>query len=497
MHPAIQLLLITALILFWLLPSSAWWMLRDARDDNARLWFSGTACYALSVTIFSLWREPGSAAVWASIFVLNIVSVLLMIESLRRELESGPVPWLAYAIRVVPPLILIVTATFLLGEESLARLIYLVYLGAIEIWLLALALRVKRRLGGRALDVMALVFGLFAVLNLARAAEALIVGKTAHVLSLTPLANVAVVMNFIGVVFYSFGYWGFSLEKTRRRAEASAQQLMEARGREQEARYRAALAAEREQLLVRMVRLGRLAQGGALSASVAHEINQPLASVRLNLESAIASLDALPEAEIARRFAERARNENQRAAEIILRIRKLFQTRNPVLSARVVDVIVERILNLFRKDQRFQGLTVTTSLNAKTPIEIAEGEFEHVLINLLNNAVDSIRATAASEQRIAVSTEQDDGVTRVRIADSGAGIPPELRSSLFDIAVSSKAEGTGMGLWLARYIVERHLGRLYLDEAVAGPGACFVIEIGAVPAEVGLASAVGSPGEAD
>ena len=451
-------------------------MFQGRQDSKARLWFSGTAAYALAVTVFAISRPQAGPVSWIVIFAFSILSPLLMIESLRREIEPKTSVWPSYWIPLAVGILVTPMALIVFSDEYLARGLYLTCLCIIYSWLILLALRIKRQWQSRALDVVIFVFILFTLINVARILEFLSSGHALPLLSFTSLTNMVVMVNFLNSVFCSFGYWGFTLEKSQRLVEETSRRALEAATREQNANYREVLALEREALLTRMVELGRLAQAGALSASIAHEINQPLATIRLNLDSALADLENSPKTERLTYLLKSASEENLRAAQIIRRIRDLFYTRAVPIELRSVDNIIGRVLNLLRQNKKVEGVTINTSLHAPKPIPIAEGELEHVVINLMNNALDSVNASPSILKSIEIATEQDQSSTRIRITDNGSGVTTEHRGKLFDLAISSKPEGMGLGLWLARHIVERHHGRIYLDEQ-SDVGASFVVEL--------------------
>lgn len=475
LHPATQLLLLSALVMFWLVPLSAWWMLKGRQDQKARLWFAGIALYALATTIFSFSRSSGGPAAYALTFFCSLASIALMAEALRRELDAGGKVSNAerYLIATSVPAILV--ALVLLEDEYLGRVIYLAYQSGLQVWLIVLAARIKRAWGSKALDVVIMAFALYALTNLARIGEWVISGRLEPLLSFTLLSNLAVTVNFLSVVFYSFGYWGFSLEKAQRNAEVSARQALEAQVREQEAKHQQAIATERERLAIRMVELGRFAQAGALSASIAHEINQPLSSVRLNLESAVEALDEKAGEGRLGRLLRLSLDENQRAATIIRRIRGLFQGKAAEVKLMSVDVVVDQAARLLRQNRRANGVDVNVSLNAPEPIRIADGELVHALVNLADNALDSVNALQEDAKVIRISTEQDRESTRIRISDNGIGVPLALRETLFELGISSKPEGMGLGLWLARNIAERNGGQLLLEDSTAGRSSFVIV----------------------
>ena len=475
LHPATQLLLLCALVMFWLVPLSAWWMLKGRKDQKARLWFAGIALYALATTIFAFSRASAGPAAYALTFLCSLASIALMIEALRLELDPGEKISNAdrYLLATSIPAILI--PLVLLQEEYLGRLIFLACQSGLQLWLIMLAFRIKRVWSSKALDVVIMAFAFYSLTNLARIGEWVISSQIEPLLSFTLLSNLAVTVNFLSVVFYSFGYWGFSLEKAQRNAELSAQQALEAQVREHDARHQQAMASERERLAIRMVELGRFAQAGALSASIAHEINQPLASVRLNLESAVEVLSKEAETGRLRRLLCLSLEENQRAATIIRRIRGLFQGKASEVKLMSVDAVVDQATRLLQQNRRATGVTVKVSLNAPAPIRIADGELIHALINLTDNALDSVKATQEGSKEITISTVQDREATRIRISDNGVGVPAALRETLFELGISSKPEGMGLGLWLARNIVERNGGQLLLEDSTSGRSSFVIV----------------------
>jgi signal transduction histidine kinase len=480
LHPATQLLLVTALFVFWLIPLTAWWMLRSRRDHKASLWFLGTTWYAVAGTILALQGGAPSPLAWLAMFWLVSVSALPMIESLRQETDSGPAPVPRYLALLTTIWAAIFIPLMLFDNEALARGFFLGSLLLLHGWVIRLALRARRTWNSRALDVVILSFAAFMLISLARLATWLLSGESRMILSLTTLSNIAVIANFLGVILQSFGYWGFVTEKSHRLEKQAAQQALEAHLREHATLEREQLAdkaaAEREALLKRILRLGRMAQAGALTASIAHEINQPLASIRLNIESALALLERAPANPPLQALLQKAGRENLRAARIIEHLRTLFGNGQSRPQLRSIDELARRVLTLVEDRTRLEGLGLQTAFDAPRPIAIVEGEIENVILNLLNNAVDAVQACPATARRIAISTSQQDDRTCLSITDSGAGVAPADRPHLFELMFSTKPQGMGMGLWLARHIVERHRGRLYLADST-GPGARFVLEL--------------------
>jgi C4-dicarboxylate-specific signal transduction histidine kinase len=103
-------------------------------------------------------------------------------------------------------------------------------------------------------------------------------------------------------------------------------------------------------------------------------------------------------------------------------------------------------------------------------------EWQQVLINLMNNAIDALDEANADHKRIGISAKQESGVIKIHIQDNGCGIKAGQESKIFDLMVSNKESGSGIGLWLSKNIINRFGGEITAHNAIDG-GACFVIKL--------------------
>ena len=487
MHPAIGLLMATSLAFFWLIPLSAWLMLRGRPDDKARLWFAGALGYAIAALLFALqglggpvwWFTLGSSA-------FSTLTVLLMSESLRRELSPVRTRWPAMAAIVAAEVLVLA----LLERRGLwadwGRPIHLLLVTALEVVVIARIVQVQRRHRGRSLWVVAAAFLAVMLSNAARLASQAVTGHSTGLLDFTALSNVAFVANFVAVIFYSFGYFGFVLEKSQALARAAQAETDQARRGESTAMDREQavrdLLRERDALIARLALMQRAAQAGALSASIAHEINQPLAVVRLDLEEAISRLDAPSRADDGpdRRLLgllQRAATANARAARTVSTLRDVFSARATEMETRTLDAIVAAMAELMRARAEARGFELRLTLDAAVRVRAGAGELEHVVLNLLTNALDAAGSTELPPGRVSITTRCEQGRALLTVADTGPGVPAELREVIFELLRGTNPHGMGLGLWLSRSIVERHGGRLQLLEGAAGQGACFEVEL--------------------
>ena len=480
LHPGVVVLLLSGLTIFWLTPISAWWMLLGQGDRHARLWFTGTALYALVATLFVFGT---GIPVWLRaplMHALSLASLMCMTEALRREIQSTPAPVRVYTL-IVAIGASVQWGTHALGWPGSVGLAWqLLTLSAVEVFLMGLTHRVRRHHRSRALWLILFILFIFVLSNLARVAELVWTGRISLLLDFTFLASASLVVNYLSVVFYCYGYWGFVIEKNQALlVQAGERTALAVRGE--------ALALQREQMAEEMLRqrtammerlanVGKLAQFGALSASIAHEINQPLAAITLNIEEARRRAGQLMLSDGLQDLLQRIDQDNVRAANVVRRVRSMFSQHSLQLNDQALDPVVHSVMALLEQTLRQERVEVTLRLDAGAPFRFAAGEIEHMLLNLIDNAMQAMRQTGQPSRHIHLETWREGQSVCLAVSDNGPGIPQQLRAHLFELRETSKNEGMGLGLWLARYIVERHAGTLVLDEGHT-PGARFVMRL--------------------
>jgi signal transduction histidine kinase len=477
-HPSFALLLISGLLIFWLIPISSYLMLRGQRDRNAEIWFSGAWIYALVVTLFVFGAGLPRWLAGPVTQTLVVVSVLCFLEALRRELGNAPAPNRIYAGLALGDLLL------LLGLQQLdlyldwGRGFNLLLIGAIDLAVAGWALRVRQLKGGRALIIVAAVFLIFALVNLIRAGEVMITGHYAELRSFTWTANLGLLVNYLGGIFYCYGYWGFVIEKGRSKQEAAIEQAVLARERQ---RIAEETLTERNAMMEQVASMGRMAQSGALTASLSHEISQPLSTVLLNVQQALEVAGSpTPGRQDLQPLLELARDETLRAAHCLQQVKSMFRSGPPNRNLIRVNEVVRFVAAIMESHLRGAGISLNLDLAEADPVVFSAGELEHVLLNLLHNSIEAIKAAAPGPRRIEIRTWRNHGRLSMSVRDSGNGISESMAERIFDMQFSTRPDGMGMGLWLARFIMERHEGHIRLDPN-ATPGACFVLEFAPDP----------------
>lgn len=236
-----------------------------------------------------------------------------------------------------------------------------------------------------------------------------------------------------------------------------------------------------------LARASRVTTVGQMAASVAHEINQPLAAVLINANACLRWLDAEPpNLQGAADAARRILRDGQRAGDVIGRLRSLFRGSAPATEPLPVNEVVREVLAIARVELQNAGVTIRTKLAEGLPPALADRvQLQQMLLNLILNATEAMSGVRGRPRELTLCTEPGAaGEVRVLVRDTGVGIAPESAERIFDPFYSTKREGMGMGLAIGRSIAESHGGYLRA-EPHAGPGATFVFALPTAPAAAG------------
>jgi len=219
----------------------------------------------------------------------------------------------------------------------------------------------------------------------------------------------------------------------------------------------------------------RVATLGQLTASIAHEVNQPIAATVTNAQAALRYLDGRsPNLEEARRALARIVKDGKRAAEIVSRIRALIKKAQPPSDRLDVNDAIREVVELTRGEAVKQGVSVQTDL--ADPLPLIHGDrvqLQQVILNLIINAIEAMSGISEGARELLISTGEVES-TRVLVAvrDSGPGLAPVPLEHLFEAFYTTKPSGLGLGLSICRTIIEAHGGRLW-GSANAPRGAVF------------------------
>jgi PAS domain S-box-containing protein len=242
---------------------------------------------------------------------------------------------------------------------------------------------------------------------------------------------------------------GFVLDLTeRKRAEAEA--------RDSERRYR--------EVEAELAHASRLATMGELTASIAHEMKQPITSSILNAKAALSWLDRpTPELDEVREALGGVISSGTRASDIIERIQAIVKKAPPRKDLLEINDAIREVTELVHGEAVRDGVAMKMQLSEELPlIEGDRVQLQQVLLNLIINAIQAMSATSDGSRQLLITTAKaDPGDVVVAVQDSGPGLTPEALQHIFEPFLTTKASGLGLGLSICRSIIEAHGGRLW------------------------------------
>jgi signal transduction histidine kinase len=233
---------------------------------------------------------------------------------------------------------------------------------------------------------------------------------------------------------------------------------------------------ESRRRIMQVIHLNRTATAGALSASVAHELNQPLGAILNYAETAelLLSEDSLDVPQLREIIAD-IRRDDQRASEVIKHLRGLLKKRGELeLQTFNLNDVIAAAIRILEPEALKRGVALdTVQATTAFPVHADQVQLQQVILNLAFNAMDAVAAATPDRRRLmiqAIAVGKDD--VEVVVSDSGPGIPKQELERVFEALYTTKASGTGLGLSIARTIVETNGGRIWAENREGG-GAVF------------------------
>jgi C4-dicarboxylate-specific signal transduction histidine kinase len=213
-----------------------------------------------------------------------------------------------------------------------------------------------------------------------------------------------------------------------------------------------------------LAHVSRVTMMGELTASLAHEVNQPITAAITNANTCARWLaGATPNIPEARDAAIRSAKDGVRAAEIIGRIRLLFKKGAPVREPVDINEVIREIVILLRSEAARYSISVRTELETELPETKGDHvQLQQVFMNLVLNGIDAMKYVEDKRELVIKSERWENEQVLVSVRDTGVGLPPQT-DQIFNAFFTTKVHGTGMGLSISRSIVESHGGRLWAD----------------------------------
>jgi len=235
---------------------------------------------------------------------------------------------------------------------------------------------------------------------------------------------------------------------------------------------------ERDRLLKQLLRANKTVATGALSASIAHEINQPLTSIQMNVQllRELTNLDAEKvDLKLQSQLVDEILKSNERVSNIIKSLRGIFSEAPQDFQRVDIIEIIDSVLNLSKNEVQRQKIVIEKNLPQVFYANVYPQEFLQIILNIVNNAITSLGSLEQEEKKISISLTENNDEVLICIEDNGPGIPKDLEKKLFDILANVKGAGMGLGLWLCKYVIARHEGKIWYEQAEQG-GAKFCIK---------------------
>ena len=260
----------------------------------------------------------------------------------------------------------------------------------------------------------------------------------------------------------------FLLDLTERKAAEDAL-------RESERRFR--------ETQMQLAHANRVATMGQLTASVAHEVNHPIAATRTNAQAGLRWLGAeSPNLDEARQALDRIVRDSDRAGAVVQRIRNLSKKATPRDERVELNTAIREVIEITRSEAIKNGVSVQTNLLGGLLLVLGDRvELQQVILNLILNAFEAMSEAREGSRGLLITTsEAESGDALVAVRDSGPGLTPAALENLFKAFHTTKPNGLGLGLSICRSIIEAHGGRLWAS-ANAPRGAVFQFTLPAKP----------------
>ena len=229
---------------------------------------------------------------------------------------------------------------------------------------------------------------------------------------------------------------------------------------------------EKYKLINSLVTANKTAISAALSASIAHEINQPLGAMKTNSQH----LNLLIKGKKEKILIKNIIKDNDRAAKIIATLKSMFSKNKSIYRSEIFDTFVQSLEPIFKESIKEKNIRIKFLLNSSAKVNMNTDELRQVFSNLIQNSIDALSLTSKKNKVIEIKTFTKNNKLLCSITDNGPGISRKMQSKIFKLYESSKISNSGIGLWLSKYIITRHKGSLSVNKAYLS-GAEFLIEL--------------------
>jgi len=459
--------LVFALVLWGLLYGSRFILRSDKTSQPKQLWLTALTLTATSFTLFAL-------ASTISLFLLTVANTFFVASFIYFGLFcrslSTPIP------KMVNILVTAGLVAFAIFFEYLRQSgLFIERVGLISligascfIWELK-ELRSFKGIGSTQLRFLVYTIAIELTLTVARF-FALYVdgGLSTPNLYQEGVMSASIRWAWLGITILSYvavlGYW---LEKL------SIENIQVANENEKIT----GLLKEKERLIYGLLKANKTAATGALSASIAHELNQPLGASNLNIQFLKMQLKkGIINPKLGKEILDSLEKDNHRAATIVKSLRSIFTEGESSTQEVQLGDLISNVLDIVKPEFKSKNIQIQLRVDDDLVIKVNPSEIEQVILNLVNNAVQSLANSGALQRLIAIEAHKAGDSVQLSVSDNGLGAPLEFKPHLFELLSTTKQTGMGLGLWLCKHIITRYSGSIHYEDAVGG-GAKFMFQL--------------------
>ena len=233
---------------------------------------------------------------------------------------------------------------------------------------------------------------------------------------------------------------------------------------------------EKNHLLQGLIASNRVIGISALASSLAHQLSQPLTTIGLQIETLKRDLNKFNQNEAAVTVLDKINLQLSKLTNLVINLRQLFNTNYQEFHKIDLTSSTDELLDIIQPTLESKGILLTKNLGHNITIQGDAIQFQQVLINILNNAIDSINISNPKSREIKLEIKADSQFAIISVEDTGNGIDENILPSIFELYKTTKKDGLGIGLWLSKTIINKHHGNIMANNSPNG-GAIFTIEI--------------------
>lgn len=487
MHLDTQTTIFMTCFVYLILHGAIWLALQEYRSFQVKLWCASGMLSGMAVVLLSMRGL-------VSEFLFLYVAQLLMLAgnggrmvALRMYLlpESQNRVYWTYGLACITYFILFVYLMAVLNADWEALILFNAFYAVLCIDYFRIGLQLHRK--RKSLGANLLMWGgLILSFSLAMRTIGVALGGSIDELYQPSWHQaIMVVGQFITITLCNVAFLRIFLEIAEQKKLAVAHELTVTNERADEIQRTSLilkqLLEEREEIIRQLTLFNKTAGMGALVASLAHELNQPLSVIQTNagmIELVLNDHEAkLNQDTRIDKALTGLRNANQRAATIISTLRNMFGQGPKTISSFDFNELVKDVLLLCQPTFNRQGIQVQIQLHTVALNFTGDkSQLQQVLLNLITNAIEAFPATFEGFKNITIQTNIESNQIVMSVADSGVGISPEIEAVVFELLRTNKESGMGIGLWLSKTIIDSHQGNISFTTQV-NQGTRFVVTL--------------------